>query len=371
MLPETIIDVEKIMREIRAKINMESSWEILYDNDYTPSCLRDSAYEIYRINDFISNKRNEVDPLISEGIRIPSFEGRGRIKRKLLSFYARFIRKSTRFITRDQASINHALIASIKALQESNLDLFCALITVLNDKTNAEKTSKDSFSAGVWPSDELYLRFENSFRGTREVIKQRMEPYIAKHVKPRIINLKTDLILDLGSGRGEWLELLTEAGYQVCGVDSNDNMIALCESKGFNVYHEDVFKFLSQQRDCSFQMITSFHLIEHLPFKSLIEFISEIYRVLKPGGTMLLETPNSENIIVGAHNFYLDPDHNRPIHKLLLKFITNEVGFTDIFFDSWENEKNNITDLDCIKDISPELVNSILCSADYALIAKK
>jgi O-antigen chain-terminating methyltransferase len=76
--------------------------------------------------------------------------------------------------------------------------------------------------------------------------------------------------------------------------------------------------------------VTAFHVIEHLPFETLVQLLDEIFRVLKPGGLIMLETPSPENLVVAACNFYSDPTHNRPVSAHTLKFILKERGFDQI-----------------------------------------
>jgi hypothetical protein len=49
--------------------------------------------------------------------------------------------------------------------------------------------------------------------------------------------------------------------------------------------------------------------------------------VLQPGGLLIMETPNPENLVVGANTFYLDPSHERPIPPPLLAFAAEHAGF--------------------------------------------
>jgi len=76
--------------------------------------------------------------------------------------------------------------------------------------------------------------------------------------------------------------------------------------------------------------VTAFHLIEHLPLDVLINFIDETVRVLRPGGIAIFETPNPENIIVGAFSFYLDPTHRRPLPAPMMKFLAEARGLYDV-----------------------------------------
>ena len=77
----------------------------------------------------------------------------------------------------------------------------------------------------------------------------------------------------------------------------------------------------------SLTVVSAFHVVEHIPFETLRQLVDEAYRVLKPGGLLILETPNSENLVVGTSSFYLDPTHQRPLPAQLLTFVVEYAGF--------------------------------------------
>ena len=177
--------------------------------------------------------------------------------------------------------------------------------------------------------DAFYVAFEDEFRGTREDIKERAEIYL-----PIIQEAKAGSeerpILDVGCGRGEWLELLKEHKYKAKGLDLNRIMIEQCQGYELDVIESDVIEYLKKQQDNSLGAITGFHIIEHLPFEILVTLFDESLRVLKPGGIVIFETPNPENLIVGACNFYTDPTHKNPIPPHTLEFLTEARGFNKI-----------------------------------------
>src|SRR4030043_2272533 len=134
-------------------------------------------------------------------------------------------------------------------------------------------------------------------------------------------------ILDLGCGRGEWLELLKENGYIAKGVDFNRVMVRQCQELGLDVTESDMIEYLRNQQPNSFGALTGFHILEHLSFKAVISLFDEALRVLKSGGMVIFETPNPENLIVAACNFYFDPTHRNPLPPRLLNFLIVSRGF--------------------------------------------
>ena len=174
--------------------------------------------------------------------------------------------------------------------------------------------------------DAMYLNFENQFRGTRQQIREMQRVYLPYLESTKTVT-KDTMILDLGCGRGEWLELLKENGYIAKGIDTNKVMVRQCMDLSLEVVEADVIEYLRSQEDNSFGAITGFHIVEHLPFKTLVALFDESFRILKPGGIIIFETPNPENIIVGACNFYFDPTHRNPIPPITLKYLIEARGF--------------------------------------------
>lgn len=210
---------------------------------------------------------------------------------------------------------------------------------------------------------DFYMALEDEFRGGREEIKNRLTAYLpfVNGLKDVCASVKA---IDIGCGRGEWLELLSEQKVEAIGVDVNDSMIAFCKGLNLNVVHDDVLSYLRRLVDESVGIISGFHIAEHLSFETLRSVISEAKRVLMPGGILILETPNPENITVGTSSFYIDPTHNKPIPPQLISFLTRFEGF----------ERNKILRLQEANGVLDDVsVFTILTgvSPDYAVIAQK
>ena len=175
-------------------------------------------------------------------------------------------------------------------------------------------------------TDSFYKAFEDRFRGSKQEIRQRLEVYLPFLKALRPFHRKF-MVLDLGCGRGEWLEMLKELKIEAIGIDIDQEMINECESLGLNVRCEDGIQALKSFRSKSLSLVTGFHIAEHLSFDELQEVFRIAHHVLKDGGLLILESPNPENISVGSMNFYLDPTHKKPLPPKLLGFLAEFSGF--------------------------------------------
>jgi SAM-dependent methyltransferase/uncharacterized coiled-coil protein SlyX len=179
------------------------------------------------------------------------------------------------------------------------------------------------------PGEDIYLAFEDRFRGSIDDIKGRLRPYLDR-VRAHLPAHPGRPLLDVGCGRGEWLELLAEAGLEAYGVDTNEHAVAFCAQRGLQARRADVLAHLGTLPEGALGAISAFHVIEHLPLEALRAFLEEARRTLVAGGILMLESPNPESIKVGATTFHYDPTHLRPIPPQLADFFAEQAGFVDI-----------------------------------------
>jgi SAM-dependent methyltransferase len=177
--------------------------------------------------------------------------------------------------------------------------------------------------------DSFYLEFENKFRGSREEVIRRLRVWLPL-VPEALRDVEAPGILDLGCGRGEWLELLREHGHIGIGIDMNGRMIELCASLGLDVRKDDALDFLRSVPDETQSLVTGFHIIEHLPFPIRRQILREVFRALRPGGLALFETPNPANLLVGGHTFYTDYTHLQPLPPAATQFLFESLGFVKV-----------------------------------------
>lgn len=249
-------------------------------------------------------------------------------------------------------------------------------VTVFLDEAARSRHDKSSGERqGESPLETEYASFEDAFRGERGEIKQRVAHYLGT-LKDAAIEPGDGLVLDLGSGRGEWLEVLTEQGYACRGVDLNRGMLKASLERGYDVVETDAIGYLRIQDDGSVAAITSMHLVEHLPHPVLIDLLDESLRVLRPGGILILETPNPENVRVGSCQFYMDPTHLHPIPPLLLQWVVGSRGFADPVIERL-SEHRGTPDLLPVSTEVPgagqinQMIGWFTAPPDYAVIARK
>lgn len=175
-------------------------------------------------------------------------------------------------------------------------------------------------------TSDFYRTFEDKHRGTRDLITSRLRIYLP-FVEPLLAYYPKGNAIDLGCGRGEWLELALAAGFDAIGIDLDVGMLAQCHARQLPVRQADALEVLRTLPADSHALISAFHVAEHLSFVQLELLVNESLRVLQPGGLLILESPNSENLMVGTSSFYLDPTHNRPVHPQLLSFLMEYTGF--------------------------------------------
>jgi SAM-dependent methyltransferase len=228
-------------------------------------------------------------------------------------------------------SVNSDLADRLKELTTQLASLHRGLTSRAAEPRPPDERSKEpDVSTGI-PLDALaaesvYAALEDQMRGSIETIAQRQTAYV------ELIEALPDggEVVDLGCGRGEFLKLLSEKGIPAQGVDLSATFVAECCDQGLDVEREDLLSYLSSCPDNSMRAVVSFQVLEHLPFPTLLRVLSEAFRVLKPGGLFLGETPNGANLAVGGSTFWLDHTHVRPLHPELLKHLAKYYGYEQI-----------------------------------------
>lgn len=251
------------------------------------------------------------------------------------------------------------------AAQEARLGL------LLEEVSRNGNTIQDSSLAQIAADesdhllDGFYASFEDQFRGERQEVRRRLQVYVPILKEARI----TCDVVDIGCGRGEWLELLESEGIKAQGVDRNRIFVEECRRAGLTVIEADALTHLRNLPSESLNALTSFHLVEHLRFEALINLLDEMVRILRHGGLLILETPNPENLLVGGCNFYADPTHRRPIPSQTLQFLLESRGLHDIKIlklRPWDEAR-----IEGDSEIVRRFNDMFYCAPDYGIIATR
>lgn len=373
------VDVAKIMEEILEEVGQQ------YGAGYEGS-----------LSQILEKKNEEMAPLIKrvhalDGIhlRIPPYADKKPPVAKLMTLISRVTSKLTRFINFQQNEVNNKVATSLDIMQENMEEIALwsreleARLALLERNGTADAVSvapvvKASFD------EETYLAFEEQHRGNQEDIRRRQQYYLDTYVNNWLDNDMPGDILDLGCGRGEWLDILRENGYRALGIDLNRESLNECQKKDLKVICMDAISYIKSLPDDSVKMVTSFQLIEHLQMPQLLGLFQELGRVVKKGGLIIMETPNPCNLQVGAAAFYLDPTHVRQLHPEFVRFLAGRNGFGRIEVaypdqgnvEEWLNslaqeETTDIQQSVCFQAVLNELRRTIWSSPDYAIVAKK
>jgi O-antigen chain-terminating methyltransferase len=281
--------------------------------------------------------------------------------------------RSNELLRQSDEDLKHRLEQLDKRL--SDMAHQFAIMNEQNQSNETKQTAKEVSSPSASRDlvadehllDNFYVEFEHWFRGTDEEIKERQKVYLPLFTESKIDSKKYPVI-DIGCGRGEFIQLLKENGVRGIGLDINKVMVERTKEKGLEAAAGDALAYLRAQKTNSLMAITGFHIVEHIPFMDLVRIFDECYRTLQPGGFVIFETPNPENVIVGTCNFYSDPSHLHPLPPALLEFTLKTRGFNKTEIKRLHPLKAKIDSKD---PLVKEMAERMYGPQDYSVIAYK
>jgi SAM-dependent methyltransferase len=221
---------------------------------------------------------------------------------------------------------------------------------------------------GAQVSDEFYERFQDALRGSEEGIRVSQQHYIEDLETVRHLD---GTVIDIGSGRGEFLRLVQARGFDVLGVDTNAFAVDHCFETGVQAIVDDGISYLENSPPERASAITCFHLVEHISPFAQLRLLAGALRALKPGGLLIMETPNPTNLIVGASTFYNDPTHIRPVTPHYLEFAARDAGFAEVELRYLHPAGTYAPDAFAEGSLDAEVAWALRGPQDYAIIARK
>jgi O-antigen chain-terminating methyltransferase len=208
-------------------------------------------------------------------------------------------------------------------------------------------------------------------RGSSDEIRDAQQYYVSFFPTPE----GSGKVVDLGCGRGEFLELLLKAGYDVLGVDPDPDMVEVCRSKNLPVIQNDAIHYLESAEDDSMRGIFCAQVVEHM-LTSEIELMIELARQkLLKHGVLVMETINPRSLHALGNHFFADTTHVRPVHPETLRFICEQVGFETVELAERSAHPAMATREDLPAGPLGEAVDSLIQSVfgyqDYVIVATK
>jgi SAM-dependent methyltransferase len=270
-------------------------------------------------------------PLAAERIGDDSGMPGGQLVHKAV---ARLVGRQTQGIIeqvqRFAQPVQEALDALVGAIDDLAADVAQSLDSLYERQAAQERTMmaagygdrRAARAAGFkpWYSSE---RFEQAFRGSREEMFERY-----RDLASRLVGAGP--VLDLGCGRGEFLELLVECGVDAYGVDTDEELVKSGINRGLRIQEDDGLRHLAELEDRALGGLVLIQVIEHFSPQEMVDFVALAADKLRPGGRLLIETVNPQSIYVFAHAVYLDPAQVRPVHPAYLAFVLREAGFASV-----------------------------------------
>jgi O-antigen chain-terminating methyltransferase len=234
-------------------------------------------------------------------------------------------------------------------------------LKVIRQKTVANPTAAPAAVPAETPINIDWLRFAENFRGSEEAILERQRHYVLRYAG-------SAPVLDLGCGRGEFLQAARTAGLRATGIDQSEECIALCRAKGLHAEKAELFRYLSALADHSLGGIYCSQVVEHIDPHRLPDLILLMAKKVRAGGLAIIETPNPECLAIFATHFYIDPTHTRPVPPALLGFYMEEAGFGRLDIERISPAVNEIPEL---AELPKAIREKFFGGLDYVIYGRK
>jgi 2-polyprenyl-3-methyl-5-hydroxy-6-metoxy-1,4-benzoquinol methylase len=242
-----------------------------------------------------------------------------------------------------------------------------------NSPTNSDPVPVQQKPEYPLSADFRYFVFEEIFRGASAVIKDRFREYVPYFL------MGPEPVLDIGCGRGEFLQLMKEIGKDGYGIETNQYNIQKAVEQGLRVLSQDIATHLQDLQPESIGSVFCTQVIEHLPPEEVFRMLSRLHLVMKSGSALVLETVNPLSVFAYHHVYFKDPTHIFPVHPQTLVFLLRYVGFEKVEFHpitpvpesqklqpppNMENEKTYVF----LKNLTDQLNQLLYSNIEYYVV---
>jgi len=375
--------LEKLVSQRKKTFNYKKTEKFLFaDTKQTDS----SHYTNYQLEHF----RRLTNESVNIEQRNPILSNRNKIIRSLALKIRNTIQDEIRFtldpIIQNQVQYNHNSVNTLNIITkflhnlEESLKKQIDMVEQIQDdqnilKENISHTISDLQNeiSRLWSEVEPdvkweYLEFENKFRGSEEIISNNQLNYLPIAEKA-FAKISSGYLIDVGCGRGEFLQLLKNKGFAAKGVENNPIFVEYNMKRDRNVIQSDINNFLNVTNDNSLVGITAFQVIEHFSPSYLLSFFNLAFQKIAVGGVIILETVNPMSLFSLMHYWY-DLSHKKPLPPEILKFYLEKAGFSDIEIN-FVNEVPSENKLSGDDENTKKLNQILFHSQDYNIIGWK
>jgi O-antigen chain-terminating methyltransferase len=280
-----------------------------------------------------------------------------------MKWYVRPLAEKTTERNRIEAEVVHGLLRQVERLERE--------IQAYTSGPASEGEAKPESARDRYP--DWYFGLENRLRGSSEEIAKECSNYLGLFEGKK-------RVLDLGCGRGEFLEILHRKGIPAEGIDVDPDMVAVCREKGLRVEQGDLFDRLRREPNGSLDGIFCSQVVEHQKPEEILDLVRLAFHRLSERGVLVIETLNPACLTILSGAFYADPTHRAPVHPLVLRYFLERTGFAEV--DTWYSAEVPLDKrLELLKQDSEsdsalnrnfEKLNSVLYGyAHYAAIGRK
>jgi O-antigen chain-terminating methyltransferase len=358
-----------------------SLWKQREFNSCIVRILNRISERLGRVDDRIAQSQSAISDQVNDRIAQSQSSISDQVNDRIAQFQSSISDQVNNRIAQSQSKVYSDIgeqVRSVILAMNKDIENRAWLAGILEEKIakSKEKRSDEMLSSQVTGLN--YFIFEDRFRGSRNDTKAKQLKFV-KYFE----GCKN--VLDIGCGRGEFLELLKDNGISGHGIDIDEDMVRYCRSRDLNVEKLDAVSYLNQLEDKSLDGIFIDQVVEHLDPDYLIKMIDLCYKKMLFGAYIIMETVNPLSLLSLA-DFYMDMSHKRPVHPETLKFLMSAAGFRETvaqfyepavedgrlrYIDADELAEKERSLADIINRNTDMLNNMIFGPRDYAAIGKK